>query len=175
MVSTQTREYYTEEVARIKTVGAKKGFLTRARKECVAHLEDINEALKMARPMLHGERKHGGHAMEMEDEIGLIDRLRAELQTNTKTRIMKNLNLTTETMEINVQDMYQRTFPQDSLGNDIVDDLTVQDVLEALETKQDIYETIGVFDSLVREGVFEILSTITGKSYDTFYSQWLQA
>ncbi len=75
MTTTETRRYYAEEVAIRKTNSSKKNFLTRARKEAQTHLDDINEVLKNDRPMLHGERKHYGHAMEMEDEISLINRL----------------------------------------------------------------------------------------------------
>ena len=69
------RDFYTEELKNYKTSSSKKSFLTRSRKECQEHLEDINEVLNHARPMLYGEPKHQGHAYQMENEIDLINNL----------------------------------------------------------------------------------------------------
>ena len=61
----------------------------------------------------------------------------------------------------------------DSLAEDIDHDLTFGDFLGALENGEDIYDVMGVGDSLLREKVFNALSTITGHDYDYFYDMWL--
>lgn len=63
---------------------------------------------------------------------------------------------------------------QDSLAEDIDHDLTFGMVLEGLEAGEDIYEMMGVGDSVLREKVFGALSEITGYDYDYFYNLWLR-
>jgi len=75
MTTTELKTFYTETLEEYKTISSKKAFLTRQKKECQEHLEDINEALQDIRPMLHGEPKHQGHAYQMENEIYLINNL----------------------------------------------------------------------------------------------------
>jgi len=73
------RDYYTSELKNYKTNSSKKAFLTRSKKQCEEHLNDINICLKNDRPMLYGEPKHDGHAMEMEDEVLFINRLYSKI------------------------------------------------------------------------------------------------
>ena len=75
MTTTELKTFYIETLEEYKTISSKKAFLTRAKKECQEHLEDINEVLNHERPMLYGEPKHQGHAYEMENEIHLINNL----------------------------------------------------------------------------------------------------
>tara|TARA_R110002020_G_C16041584_1_gene753767 strand:+ start:271 stop:513 length:243 start_codon:yes stop_codon:yes gene_type:complete len=75
MTTTELKTFYTETLEEYKTISSKKAFLTRQKKECQEHLEDINEVLNHARPMLYGEPKHQGHAYQMENEIDLINNL----------------------------------------------------------------------------------------------------
>jgi hypothetical protein len=79
MNETVTRQYYIDELKNYKLSSSKKGFLTRSKKECQEHLEDINRALNTERPMLHGEPKHYGHSVEMEREIDFINKLYSKL------------------------------------------------------------------------------------------------
>ena len=70
---------------------------------------------------------------------------------------------------------YRKAYPTDQ---DMIDEMrpsrsTFQDVIDALESGEDVYEVIGADDSIVRERVFEELSKLTGKDYDYFYDMWL--
>lgn len=70
---------------------------------------------------------------------------------------------------------YRKAYPTDQ---DMIDEMrpsrsTFQDVINALESGEDVYEVIGADDSIVRERVFEELSKLTGKDYDYFYDMWL--
>ena len=70
---------------------------------------------------------------------------------------------------------YRKAYPSDK---EMADEMrprrsTFQDVIDALESGEDVYEVIGADDSIVRERVFEELSKLTGKDYDYFYDKWL--
>lgn len=75
----------------------------------------------------------------------------------------------------NINEFYTQNFPTDELGIDINPTATFGGLFRALDNYEDIYEYIGVGDSLVRERVFEQLAIIMGVSYDEIYSQWLMA
>ena len=68
---------------------------------------------------------------------------------------------------------YTSAFPTDTLGIEIKQTVTFADVLDAISNQRDVYETLGVHDSLVRERVFEELSKRLGKDYDDVYELWL--
>ena len=56
---------------------------------------------------------------------------------------------------------------------DMPEDLTFNDVHEKLLNHEDIYETLNVGDSVIREKVFNGLVEATGYDYDYFYYLWL--
>lgn len=68
---------------------------------------------------------------------------------------------------------YTSAFPTDTLGIEIRQTVTFADVLDALSNQRDVYEALGVIDSIVRERVFEELSKRLGKDYDDVYELWL--
>jgi hypothetical protein len=70
---------------------------------------------------------------------------------------------------------YRKAYPSD---NEMADEMepsraTFQNVIDALDSGEDVYEVMGGGDSIVRERVFEELSKLTGKDYDYFYDKWL--
>ena len=76
-------------------------------------------------------------------------------------------------MTRNVRGWYMGAFPSDTLGEEINPKISIEDVIRALDNQKDVYEYIGVWDSLVRERIFEELTKISGESYDVFYNAWL--
>ena len=70
---------------------------------------------------------------------------------------------------------YTTNYPDDELGAEINPDSTFQNLFDALDQYRDVYEVIGVGDSLVRERLFESLAEITGYDYQTIYEQWMMA
>lgn len=72
-----------------------------------------------------------------------------------------------------IQDWYMQEYPSDTMGKDIKSEVTFYDVFYALDHHHDVYETIGVGDSMIRERVFQKLCDIMGVEYDYIYSQWL--
>ena len=74
-----------------------------------------------------------------------------------------------------LKEWYTTNYPSDELGAEINPDSTFQNLFDALDRYRDVYEVIGVGDSLVREKLFEGLAEITGYDYQTIYEQWMMA
>lgn len=74
---------------------------------------------------------------------------------------------------LTIRDWYTATYPTDDLGHDIAPKANFLGLKNVLEAGEDVYDYIGVGDSLVRERVFEKASGIWGVSYDRVYALWL--
>lgn len=74
-----------------------------------------------------------------------------------------------------IKEFYISTYPADELGNEIDEKATFTKLLHILDTTNgDIYQYIGVADSLIRERIFEKLAEIIGGvNYDFIYSKWI--
>ena len=81
------------------------------------------------------------------------------------------------TKELNkrVKSWYVSNYPTDDMGEDIYSKVTFRDVLGALDNGMDVYDFIGVYDSVIRERIFERLSILTGLTYNDIYEKWLNA
>ena len=78
-------------------------------------------------------------------------------------------------LKLNVKEWYKGEYPTDNLGDRIKEDTTFYDIFYALDNYKDIYDIIGVTDSLVRERIFEKLGTLMEVDYDYIYDQWLKS
>ena len=76
---------------------------------------------------------------------------------------------------INVKNWYVETYPTDELGQDINPEIEFTNVLNTLDNYRDIYDLIGVGDSIIRERLFQKLSQITGQTYTEIYDKWREA
>lgn len=74
----------------------------------------------------------------------------------------------------NVANWYTKQYPKDPDGGDINKNINFIDVLSALNKGEDIYNIIGISDSIMRERIFEKLSKMTKLPYDTIYEMWLK-
>ena len=72
-----------------------------------------------------------------------------------------------------IKSWYVKEFPMDNLGKEINKRATFQDVQNCLDDHSDIYELLSVYDSIVRERVFEKLALILKLPYSTIYNRWL--
>ena len=77
--------------------------------------------------------------------------------------------------QLKIKDWYKEEYPTDKLGDDIKKDITFYDIFDALDNYQDIYETMGVDDSIIRERVFAKLAELMEVDYDYIYDQWLKS
>lgn len=75
----------------------------------------------------------------------------------------------------NVSVWYQKQYPTDKLGQDINKGITFNDVLFLLNHyEDDIYNKIGVADSIIRERIFQKLSKVARINIDRIYDMWLR-
>jgi hypothetical protein len=75
-----------------------------------------------------------------------------------------------------MKDFYLNEYPTDELGVEIDTKATFIGLLDALHKGRDVYEYIGVGDSLIRERLFYKLSELLGKAYNDayIYNLWLK-
>tara|TARA_B100000902_G_scaffold394774_1_gene451814 strand:- start:749 stop:976 length:228 start_codon:yes stop_codon:yes gene_type:complete len=73
-----------------------------------------------------------------------------------------------------IKQFYLENYPTDDMGNDIKDDATFVGFVTELFGDGDVYKYIGVYDSLVRERLFEELAKQLNKPYDFVYELWLK-
>lgn len=81
------------------------------------------------------------------------------MNTTEKTRIKK---------------WYVKAYPTDELGVEINNEITFYDLFVVLDNRKDVYEALGVWDSIVRERVFGKLAEIMNVDYDYIFEQWLK-
>ena len=75
----------------------------------------------------------------------------------------------------NIREYYMENYPTDELGIEINPEATFTGLYTVLRISGEVYEYIGVGDSLIRERCFERLAEIAGVSYDEIYSKWVVA
>lgn len=72
-----------------------------------------------------------------------------------------------------IKEFYLEAFPTDELGVELNENATFDGMLNTLLYGKDVYEYIGVYDSLVRERLFEKAAQKLNKPYDYVYNLWL--
>ena len=72
-----------------------------------------------------------------------------------------------------IKEFYLNNYPTDELGVEINEKATFVGLVTELFGGHDIYEYIGVDDSIIRERCFEELAKQLNKPYDYVYNLWL--
>ena len=73
-----------------------------------------------------------------------------------------------------IKQFYLETYPTDDMGKDIKDDATFVGLVTQLFGEGDVYDYLGVYDSLIRERLFSELAKQRKTSYDYVYNLWLK-
>ena len=73
-------------------------------------------------------------------------------------------------MKNSIKEWYQSEYKDDELGEEIYDFSTFEELKENIPN---VYDYLGVYDSIVRERVFSRLSEIMNVDYDVIYTEWL--
>lgn len=71
-----------------------------------------------------------------------------------------------------LREWYMKAFPTDDLG-EYLNNLSFEEIYKQLYRGVDIYEVIGVWDSLVRERVFLEMSERFDMEPEVLYTMWL--
>ena len=75
---------------------------------------------------------------------------------------------------MNIKQWYLSSYPNDTLGNSINGYCTFEGLYECIiNNYEDVYDYLGIGDTLVRERCFRNLSTIVGMHYEDLHEQWL--
>ncbi len=72
-----------------------------------------------------------------------------------------------------LRDYYCSVYPSDELGVEIDETVTFYDLFDALDRYRDVYDVIGVGDSVIRERLFYALAKLMDVPYKEVYDQWL--
>lgn len=78
------------------------------------------------------------------------------------------------TEKTRIKEWYVKAYPTDELGVEINNEITFYDLFVVLDNHKDVYEALGVWDSIVRERVFDKLAKIMNVDYDYIFEQWLK-
>jgi hypothetical protein len=73
-----------------------------------------------------------------------------------------------------IKDFYLNNYPTDELGVELNEKATFAGLVTILFGDMDVYDYIGVGDSLVRERLFSELANQLNKSYDYVYQLWIK-
>jgi hypothetical protein len=78
-------------------------------------------------------------------------------------------------LNMNIREYYLENFPTDELGNEINPTATFDGLVRVLNNYEDVYEYIGVSDSLIRERLFWQLSILHNTECEVIYELWMEA
>jgi len=73
-----------------------------------------------------------------------------------------------------IKEFYLNNYPTDELGVELDNKATFAGLVTQLFGGMDVYDYIGVGDSLVRERLFSELAKQLNKPYDFVYELWLK-
>ena len=73
-----------------------------------------------------------------------------------------------------IKQFYLETYPTDDMGKDINDDTTFLGLVTQISLGRDLYDYLGVYDSLIRERLFSELAKQLKTSYEIIYNLWLK-
>ena len=74
-----------------------------------------------------------------------------------------------------IREFYLANYPSDDMGDGINPTATFAGLLNQLIIGGDVYAYLYVYDSIIRERLFEKLASNKGCDYDVIYQQWLRA
>ena len=74
---------------------------------------------------------------------------------------------------MSIKEFYMNEYPTDELGEELNEKATFDGLLNTLLYSRNVYEYIGVGDSLVRERLFEKAAERINKPYEYVYNLWI--
>jgi hypothetical protein len=77
------------------------------------------------------------------------------------------------TPKTKIRTWYLSKYPSDELGKELHEGTTFQGLFSDMDAYQNVYDTLGVTDSIIRERVFEELAKIMKVPYSYVYDQFL--
>jgi hypothetical protein len=75
---------------------------------------------------------------------------------------------------MNVREFYVKNYPSDDMGDGINPTATFAGLLNQLIVGGDVYAYLYVYDSIIRERLFERLAEELNVKYDYVYNLWIK-
>ena len=79
------------------------------------------------------------------------------------------------TKDTKVKDWYKKSFPSDSLGDEIPSKLTFGKIFDSITNDGEVGYNWFVNDSIVRERIFDEMTRVFNVDYDFIYDKWLDS
>jgi len=76
--------------------------------------------------------------------------------------------------DMRIKEFYLNEYPTDELGEELNENITFTDLLNALLNGINVYDFIGVGDSLIRERLFTRAAEFCNQDYEFVYQLWLR-
>ena len=73
-----------------------------------------------------------------------------------------------------IREFYVKNYPTDDMGKGINPNATFDGLWNVLKAYGDVYEYLYVYDSIIRERLFERLAEELNVKYDYVYNLWLK-
>jgi hypothetical protein len=73
-----------------------------------------------------------------------------------------------------IREFYVKNYPSDDMGDGISPTATFAGLLNQLIVGGDVYEYLYVYDSIIRERLFERLAEELNVKYDYVYNLWIK-
>lgn len=87
----------------------------------------------------------------------------------------KNFNGKRVSILSNIKATYIHLYPADEMGKDLNEHISFAQLLASIEEGENVYKTLNVEDSIVRERIFTLLAVVAGVQYDDIYTRWLNS
>ena len=97
-----------------------------------------------------------------------------DISIDVRYAVEEYVNARHHSLDTNVREWYRDFYSTDTLGCEINKDITVRDIDSALDNNADVYDTLGVGDSIVRERVFGGLARAKHVPYNDIFERWLE-
>lgn len=76
-------------------------------------------------------------------------------------------------MNQEIKTWHSLEYPNDELAKEMDGEITFKNLWDGMNAGEDVYEMLGVYDSLIREHVFSELAKRMNTKYETIYNKWL--
>lgn len=136
-------------------------------------LEDLYSKFNVNRP-----DDFKGHSMSVSDVVVINENGQDhayfcdDIGFREVSEFVQGMDIETPSSDF-IKDWYSAAFPTDDLAGDIDPEATFEGLKGALLKGEDVYEYLGVGDSVVRERVFQELADREGVEYGVIYDTWL--
>ncbi len=78
-------------------------------------------------------------------------------------------------MKTKIREWYMKEFPSDDVGGEIKDNIDFEGLFDTLDNYKNVYDFIGISDSVVRERIFKKLAKVINTDYGYVYDQWIKS